>query len=143
MGKIAISRRFIIDGIVTAIENNGGHSGVFLTSLKGWDETTSELVTVPRLFGAGSYIVEKHLPQREIIAEFTVADDSLYFPTLVRSLENAVLSLQPRIVAREIGGRTESLSAYVTAVSEVNQQKDSEGIVQVTLTALNPIKTIT
>lgn len=137
------SRVFQLGNIFAANENNVNDATVHLTELKGWEETRAEFVTVPKLFGAGSYLQEKNLPEKEITVKIAFAKGVTFVKNILDELEAQTHAMTPLTASRMYGSRrTESMTVYVVGITELEKFSDYEAIVQVTLLALNPIKTI-
>jgi hypothetical protein len=142
MGHIDESRVFQLGNIFAGQENNPT-GNIYITEIRGWDESRAEFITVPRLFGAGSFITEKNLPEREITVTVVFADDDTFVGNIVNDIESQTHAMTQITATRTYGSRrTESLAVYVVGLTELTKWSDTEAMLQITLLATNPIKTI-
>lgn len=138
------TRKFSLSGIFTAWEtNHPKNCEVFLTELKGWDEDRIEIETVPALFGTGSYVTERHIPEREITAVITIASETLSLRAVKQSIATAMYSMNEIAIVRTFGAsRTETINALVTAITEYKGYSDTQGEIKITMLAKSPLKTV-
>lgn len=138
---------FSIGSLITLRETEFGLDDEnFLSTITGWEDGRAEILTVPKLFGAGSYVTEKHIPEREIAVSFyIVLDDGLVRDTL-EMLEAAMLAMTALDLKRTFSDgitlRTEKLAAYITAINSVTIYSDQAARVDMTFLSTDPLKTI-
>jgi hypothetical protein len=116
-----------------------------LTELKGWDDGSVQIVTVPKLFGKGSYVVEKQVPEREVVITFFVIDAPLV-REIRQAIEAKMLTMNPLVLTRTYRGetetRTETLAAYLTALNEYTTFSDGAAKFVITALAWDPEKEV-
>jgi hypothetical protein len=118
-----------------------------VTELTGWDDGKAQILTVPKLFGAGSYVTEKHIPEREIVVNFFIVLADGLVREKKEELEAAMNTLTPLALKRtfvsETEKRTETISAFITGINRYRTFSDSAAELNLTFLANNPIKSVT
>ena len=132
--------------IATAYEWNHGPNSTILESMEGWDSTGAvELSTVPALSRAGSYVIGRHVGEREVVATLNIQSAS-NIRTLLQTVKANMLSgneMTLERVYRDQAGeeiRREALKGFITNV--VWTRHDINASLAITFKCVNPIKEV-
>ena len=132
--------------IATAYEWNHGPNSTILESMEGWDSTGNvEITTVPALSRHGSYIVGRHVGEREVVATLNIQSTSSVRILLQTVKSNMLLGHEMTIerVYRDQSGeelRREALNGFITNV--VWTRHGINASLAITFRCVNPIKDV-
>lgn len=95
-----------------------------LVSVEGWDSFDNvDLQFVDKLFGSGSYLVQKRLSQRNVSIEANVSNVNMM--TLRASIAKKAQDFKVITITRTQGSTVETLNAYITGL-DWNVVNDTE-----------------
>ena len=95
---------------------------MILIGLEGWDTYGTEISTERKLFGAGSYVVDKHLPERVVSLEIAEFNELSGLKASLDALKSIIKDFEEVRIIRTYeangGTRTEELRGIVRAITD-------------------------